>query len=56
VAEGAGPADLAIAADARTVLGLVSGALAPSTAVREGRVKIEGDVEALAVFPALFEV
>lgn len=56
VAEGAGPADLTIAADARTVLGLVSGALAPSTAVREGRVKIEGDVEALEVFPALFEV
>ena len=56
VIEGAGPADATITADARTVLGLMSGALSPSTAVREGRVKIDGDVAGLDVFPALFEV
>jgi DNA-binding HxlR family transcriptional regulator len=56
VAAGAGPAEATIVTDARTLFGLMSGALTPSTAVREGRVKIEGDVEAIEVFPTLFEV
>jgi DNA-binding HxlR family transcriptional regulator len=56
VLDGAGAADATITTDARTVLGLVSGAVSPSAAVREGRVKVDGDVGALDVFPTLFEV
>lgn len=56
VAQGAGPAEATIVADVRAVLGLISGALSPATAVREGRVKVDGDADALEVLPALFEL
>ena len=55
VLEGSGTAETTITADARTVLGLVSGALSFSTAVREGRVKVDGDAGAVSGFSSLFE-
>jgi DNA-binding HxlR family transcriptional regulator len=56
VVDVAGPGDTTITADARTVLDLMSGRLSPSAAVRERRVKIDGDATALDLFPTLFEV
>ncbi|HUF91626.1 MAG TPA: winged helix-turn-helix transcriptional regulator [Candidatus Limnocylindria bacterium] len=56
VTEGAGPADATVIAEPRTVLALMSGAMAPRTALRDGAVRVEGDISALDEFPALFDV
>ncbi|MEX2148462.1 MAG: winged helix-turn-helix transcriptional regulator [Candidatus Rokuibacteriota bacterium] len=56
VTEGAGPADATVIAEPRTVLALMSGAMAPRAALRDGAVRVEGDISALDEFPALFDV
>ena len=56
VTEEAGPADATLLTDPRTVLALATGALDPRTALRDGAVRVEGDVAALESFPALFDV
>jgi DNA-binding HxlR family transcriptional regulator len=56
VSEGVGPADVTVAAELATVLGLMSGALSPRTALRERRLDVTGDAEALEALPALFDL
>ena len=56
VTDGEGQADATLAADARTVLGLMSGVLSPAEAVGAGRVVLAGSHAALADFPLLFDV
>ncbi|MGH7313509.1 MAG: winged helix-turn-helix transcriptional regulator [Candidatus Rokuibacteriota bacterium] len=49
------PADVTLTADPSTILALISGVLSPRAALRDRRVEVTGDAEALEVFPALFE-
>jgi DNA-binding HxlR family transcriptional regulator len=49
------PADVTVAAEPADILALLSGALSPQTALRERRVEVTGEAEALATFPALFD-
>lgn len=56
VTESAGPADATVIAEPRTVLALMSGVMAPRAALRDGAVRVEGDISALDEFPALFDV
>ncbi|MBI4279670.1 MAG: transcriptional regulator [Armatimonadetes bacterium] len=56
VSRGSGPAAAAITGDARTMLGLMSGALDPGVALREGRIRVDGDASLVAAFPGLFDV
>ncbi len=44
------------AASHLTVMALASGVLDPQEAVRKGEIQVEGDLESLALFPALFEM
>jgi hypothetical protein len=50
------PADVTVVAEPAVLVGLMSGALNPRTALRERRVEVTGDPEALEVLPALFDV
>jgi len=50
------PAEATVVADPQTVMGLMTGALSAQAALREGRVRVEGDPAALEAFPALFEI
>ncbi len=49
------PADATLTAEPSTILALLSGALSPRAALRDRRVEVTGDGDALEVFPALFE-
>ncbi|HSF04262.1 MAG TPA: winged helix-turn-helix transcriptional regulator [Methylomirabilota bacterium] len=49
------PADVTLSAEPSTILALMSGVLSPRIAVRDRRVEVSGDSEALEVFPALFD-
>jgi DNA-binding HxlR family transcriptional regulator len=49
------PADVTVAAEPADILALLSGALSPQTALRERRVEVTGEAEALEAFPALFD-
>ena len=56
VTEGGAHADVTITGDAPTVLGLMSGLLKPSDALRQRRIQVQGDLTALSAFPELFDV
>ncbi|OGO51102.1 MAG: hypothetical protein A2148_07025 [Chloroflexi bacterium RBG_16_68_14] len=56
VAQGGSPADATLVADAEAVLGLMAGILRPADALRQGQIRAQGDLEALSVFPHLFDV
>lgn len=56
VLEGESPVDLIITAPAEAVLGLMSGRLDPSDALRLGHIQAEGDQTALSIFSQLFDV
>jgi hypothetical protein len=45
-----------VIAEPRVVLALMSGAMAPRAAVRDGAVRVQGDAAALEDFPALFDM
>jgi DNA-binding HxlR family transcriptional regulator len=49
------PADATLSAEPSTILALMSGSLSPRIALRDRRVEVSGDSEALEVFPALFD-
>jgi len=48
--------DAALSGDPLTLMALMAGQLEPATAVRAGALLVEGDVDAVADFPALFEI
>jgi DNA-binding HxlR family transcriptional regulator len=56
VRDGAAEADASIRAEAGVVLALAAGRLAPREAIRSGALRAEGEVEALADFPDLFDL
>ena len=55
VVAGRGDADLTLCAEPLVFLALVSGRLDPGQAVASGQLSVEGDVEALAALPELFD-
>jgi DNA-binding HxlR family transcriptional regulator len=55
VAPDGAPADVSIRADAPVLLGLATGMLDPTEAVRTRAIEAEGDLGALPDFPALFQ-
>jgi DNA-binding HxlR family transcriptional regulator len=55
IAAGPAPADVEIAADFPTVLGLTVGLINPSDALKQGAIQAEGDLTALPAFPQLFD-
>ncbi len=56
VRRGPASADVTITTDGITVLGLMSGRVEPSEAMRDGRVQAEGDQEVLSSFPDFFQL
>lgn len=56
VAAGRGEADVTLCAEPLVFLALVSGRMEPGEAIAAGQLSVEGDVEALAALPALFDL
>ncbi len=56
VALGPGDAEVTLCAEPLVFLGLVSGRLDPRQAIASGQLSVEGDVEALAALPELFDL
>jgi DNA-binding HxlR family transcriptional regulator len=56
VSERVEPADVTVAAEPADIVALMSGTLSPRTALRERRVEVTGEAEALEAFPALFDL
>jgi DNA-binding HxlR family transcriptional regulator len=56
VTTGLEPADASLVTDPPTLRALLSGGLAPRTALQEGRLRVEGDAAILDVLPLLFDV
>ena len=50
------PVDAALRCEPLTLMGLMAGRLEPAAALRAGDLSVEGDVDAVADFPALFEI
>ena len=56
VTDGEARADVLVRAGPLQVLGLAGGGLDPVAALREGSIHAEGDLEALAILPTLFQM
>jgi len=56
VTEGFESAEATLTADPATILGLIAGGLSPRAALRDRRVEVTGETDALEVFPTLFDV
>ncbi len=56
VATGPGEADVTLCAEPLVFLALVSGRMEPGQAIAAGQLSVEGDLEALAVLPELFDL
>ena len=50
------PVDAALRGEPLTLMGLMAGRLEPAAALRAGDLSVEGDVDAVADFPALFDL
>ena len=56
VRDGAGSAEASLRATPPVLLGLASGRVDPRAALQAGEIEVEGDLEAVAALPALFEI